>query len=132
MSHFALLTVFAAAAAKPPRPGDWSFGWASIASIAAVSLAIIVCFWALSTYISAQRQRNSNSPWQLFADLCKAHKLSRRDRHMLQRLAGQHQLSQPAMLFVEPSWYSAERAGPSWADRLDELDELRQRLFAAH
>jgi hypothetical protein len=131
MSYFALWTAAAAVAAKPPRPGDWSFGWSGIASIAAVSLAIIVCFWAISTYLSIQRQRNSNSPWQLFADLCKAHKLSRGERQMLQRLAGQHRLELPAMLFVEPSWYSVEKIGLSWGHR-DELDKLRQRLFAAH
>lgn len=132
MSQFALFTAAAALTARPPRPGDWSFGWATIASIAAVSLAIIVCFWAISTYFSAQRQRNSNSPWQLFIDLCKAHKLSRRERHMLHRLAGQHRLDQPAMLFVEPSWYGAEKAGPTWDGRHNELDELRQKLFATH
>jgi hypothetical protein len=131
MSQFALLTVAAALAVKPPRPGDWSFGWTGVASIAEVALAIIVCMWFFSTYFSAHRDRNRHSPWQLFADLCNAHKLSRHDRHLLRRLAGQHRLDQPAMLFIEPSWFSAEKLGPAWGHR-DELEKLRQRLFAAH
>ncbi|HEY2411607.1 MAG TPA: hypothetical protein VGI40_05170 [Pirellulaceae bacterium] len=132
MTHFALLTAAAALAAKPPRPGDWSFGWAAVASIAAVALAIIVCLWTITKYFSAQRERNSNSPWQLFIDLCKAHKLSRRERRLLQRLAGQHPLDQPAMLFVEPSWFSADKIGPNCGCHFDELFRLRNRLFPAH
>jgi hypothetical protein len=132
MSLSLALTTAAILAAKPPKPGDWSFGWAEVASIGAFALAIIVCLWAIQTYLSAQRERNTNSPWYLFIDLCKAHKLSRRERNVLQRLAQQYQLDQPAMLFVEPLWLSAEIAGSAWNQRLDELDRLRHRLFATY
>jgi hypothetical protein len=131
MSQFVLLTTAAALAAKPPKPGDWTFGWDGVASIAAASLAIVVCLWFTSTYYSAERDRNRHSPWQLFADLCKAHKLSRRERYLLQQLAGLYQLDQPAMLFIEPSWYSAEKVAAT-VGQPAELDRLRQRLFAAH
>jgi len=129
MNHFILLTTATSLAAKPPRPGDWSFGWAGVASIAAVSLAIIVFLWTVTTYFAAQRDRNRNSPWQLFADLCKAHKLSRCERKLLYRLAQQHQLDQPAMLFVEPSCYNAEKVGPNSGTH---FDDLRRKLFSTH
>jgi len=132
MSYSLAWTMAAILAVKPPRPGDWSFGWAGVAAIAEFALAIIVCLWALKTYISVQRERNSNSPWHLFLDLCKAHKLSRRERNLLQRLAQQYRLDQPAMLFIEPSWFTVEKAGPGWNDQFDELHRLRQRLFAAY
>ena len=132
MSHFLALTAVAALAAKAPKPGDWSFGWASVASIATVALAIVVCLWIITTYLATERQRNKHSPWRLFTDLCKAHKLSRRERRMVHRLAQELQLDQPAILFVEPWWYSAEKVGPTWEHRVEELDRLKQRLFAIH
>jgi hypothetical protein len=132
MSHFLALTSAAAVAAKTPKPGDWSFGWAGVASIAAAALAIVICLWILSSYLAAERERNKNSPWRLFADLCKAHKLSRRERSIVHRLAQQLQLEQPAILFVEPTWYCAEKVGPSWDQCGEDLDRLRQRLFASH
>ena len=131
MTHSFEFIVTAALAAKPPRPGDWSFGWAGVASIAEVTLAIIVCLWAMTTYFSAQRERINHSPWRLFSDLCSAHKLSRRERQVLKRLASQHRLDQPAILFVEPSWFSAEKLGANWVRRGEEVDRLRQRLFVS-
>lgn len=131
MSHFLTLST-AVILAKPPQPGDWSFGWAGVTSIAEFALAIIVCLWVMKMYFSAQRQRNTNSPRQLFLDLCKAHELSRHERSLLRRLAQQHQLDQPSLLFVEPSWFSAEKTLPAWGRRFDELDQLRQRIFASH
>jgi len=69
MSLSMALTTAAILAAKPPKPGDWSFGWAGVISIGEFALAIIVCLWAVKTYYSAQRERSTNSPWQLFIDL---------------------------------------------------------------
>jgi hypothetical protein len=132
MNNSLSLLVTAALAAKPPRPGDWSFGWAGVASIAEVALAIIVCLWAITTYFSADKERTTNSPQRLFTDLCSAHKLSRRERHLLKWLANAHRLDQPAMLFIEPSWYSAEKLGPTRNRYGDELDRLRQQIFASH
>jgi hypothetical protein len=132
MSNFTPLVVTAMLAAKPPQPGDWSFGWAGVASIAEMALAIVVCLWMIARYFSAHQERSSKSPWRLFFDLCSAHKLSRRERNLLKQLASLHRLEQPAMLFVEPSCYSVEKLGPKWVRREEELDGLRQRLFAAH
>jgi hypothetical protein len=127
-----VLVVTSVLAAKGPKPGDWSFGWMGVASIAEVALAVIICLWIVTTYFSTHRQRESNSPWRLFADLCSTHKLTGRQRRMLKRLAREHELDQPAMLFVEPTWYSAEKVGPGWRRQVEELDGLRQRLFATH
>ncbi len=127
-----MLLVTTSLAAKGPKPGDWSFGWIGVASIAEVALAIIVCSWVIIAYLSAHKQREGDSPWRLFADLCSAHKLSRRQRRILKRLALEQQLEQPATLFIEPSCYSKEKLGPDWVCHADEFDRLRQRLFATH
>jgi hypothetical protein len=131
MNASTMLLVASALAAKGPKPGDWSFGWMSVAAIAEVALAIIVCLWVITVYFSTHRQRETNSPWRLFTDLCSAHKLSGRQRRMLKRLAREHRLEQPAMLFVEPTWYRVEKIGPGWRRHVEELDRLRQRLFAS-
>jgi hypothetical protein len=116
--------------ANAPRPGDWAFGWTSVAMLAAASLAIIVVAWLISRCFTVRQRRISNSPWRLFKDLCLAHNLSNRERQMLARMVQQFRLQQPAALFVEPAWWEAERLGPSWSRRLPEVERLRKRLFA--
>jgi len=114
----------------PPKPGDWSFGWESVGVIAAVSLAMIALIYATITYFRWRRRLRSNSPWCLFNELCSAHQLTRRQRHVIKRLAHQYKLAQPAMLFVEPKWWEPEQLGPTWARHLPELRRLRLRLFS--
>lgn len=131
MTYSVQLILTATLAANRPRPGDWSFGWTTVATIAEVALAIIVCLWAMKTYFFLHRERQGNSPWRLFADLCLAQNLSRRERRILTRLAGHHELDQPAMLFVEPSWWDVPKLGPQWANQKDELNRLKNRLFSS-
>jgi hypothetical protein len=113
-----------------PRPGDWTFGWASVAMLAAASLAIIVVAWLISRSFAVRQRRIGNSPSRLFKDLCLAHNLTNRERQMLGRMAQQFRLQQPAALFVEPAWWEAERLGTSWSRRMPEVERLRKRLFA--
>ena len=120
-------------AAKPqPRPGDWSFGWGSVGIIAAVAIAIIAAIWLTIHYFQSQQQHAQNSPWRLFTDLCALHELTRRQRHVLTRLARQYQLAQPAVLFIEPKWWEADQLGPTWSRHLPELRRLRLQIFSHH
>ena len=75
------------------------------------------------------RMRQRNSPWGLFRSLCSAHRLSARERRLLTHLAWQHQLPQPAMLFLDASLWDAERLGPTWDAQAKKLGSLRERLF---
>lgn len=125
-----MLTMTVTLAAAKPRPGDWSFGWSSVASIAEVSLAIIVCLWMITGYFTSRQERVNNSPWALFHELCSVHKLTRRERQLLKRIAQQHDLAQPAIVFVESAWWEAEKLGSTWARSMPELDGLRSRLFS--
>jgi hypothetical protein len=124
--------ILLAQAGKPnaPRPGDWTFGWTSVAMLAAASLAIIVVAWIVSRSVALRQRRIKNSPSRLFKDLCLAHNLTNRERQMLGRMAQQFRLLQPAALFVEPAWWEAERLGPSWSRRMHDVERLRKRLFA--
>ena len=115
---------------KAPRPGDWSFGWSSVASVAAVSLAVIAVIWLTTRFAAARQQKISNSPWRLFTDLCTAHDLNRRERQLVTRLAQHFQLEHPTLLFIESAWWEADRLGPVWLRCRPELERLRKRLFA--
>ena len=130
--HALQMLTIAALAVKPPppKPGDWSFGWSSVGAIAAVSLVIIATIWLTITYLRVRRRQQRNSPWRLFGDLCSAHQLTRRQRHVLKRLAHQYNLDQPAMLFVEPKWWEPDQLGATWARHLPELRRIRLRLFS--
>jgi hypothetical protein len=116
--------------ANAPRPGDWSFGWDSVAIIAGVALAIIFVAWIVARILAARERKNKNSPWCLLKDLAEAQGLNHRERQLLTRLAQHLQLPEPAALFVEQSYWEADRLGGSWASARPELDKLRKRLFA--
>jgi hypothetical protein len=122
--------LLAQTSAKAPRPGDWQFGWDKVAEVAAGALAIIFVAWLTTRFFAARQRRSSNSPWRLFKELCAAHSLNSRERHLVTRLAQKFRLEQPAALFVEVAWWDAERLGPTWVRRMPELDKLRKRLFA--
>jgi hypothetical protein len=131
--HVALMLVqqlLAQQNAKPPRPGDWAFGWGSVGIIAAVAAAVVLIFWMISRVVAAREQKSKHSPWSLWKELADAHALSARERQLVCRLAKHLRLVQPTALFVEPSSWEVERLGPSWVACRPEIEKLRKRLFA--
>jgi hypothetical protein len=130
MKLFFYLTLLGQARVNGPRPGDWGFGWLSVGIIAAGALAIILAAWVVLRWLSFRESNLTHSPWRLYQDLCAAHGLSHRERQLLLRLARGFRLEQPAVLFVEPAWWDAERLGASFGSQLSALDKLRKKLFA--
>jgi len=124
------LVLLAQASPNAPKPGDWQFGWGSVAIVAGVAVGISLVAWLIMRWFKARERRLSNSPWRLFYDLVAAHELNPRERNLVTRLAQQFRLEQPAMIFAEPAWWEPERLGPAWSRRLPELERLRRRLFA--
>jgi len=70
-----------------------------------------------------------NSHASLFRGLCRVHGLDRKTRGLLKQLAQHHRLSQPALLFVEPKWFSPKTLGTRFASQQKDLMELAKRLF---
>jgi hypothetical protein len=105
-------------------------GWQAIILIVGSAITIIGIFWLTMRLLRSRQKRNANCPWQLFKELCAAHALSHRDRQLLSQLAHEHRLEHPAMLFVEPVWWEADKLGRSWQRSVAELHTLRDRLFA--
>jgi hypothetical protein len=105
-------------------------GWQAVGIIVGTATTLIGMFWLTTRLLRARQKRSTNCPWQLFKELCAAHDLSYRDRQLLTQLAQQHRLEQPAMLFVEPTWWEADKLGRGWQRSLAEIHGLRDRLFA--
>ena len=107
---------------------DWSVVLPVLGALTALFLFVT---WLTLRSLRLRERRLLNSPAKLLAELCAAHGLRHRDRQLVTALARHHNLAQPALLFLEPALWTAERLGATWNRRHGELDELRGRLFAA-
>jgi hypothetical protein len=113
------------------RYGRWELDWDIVLPALGVLVAIgLAITWFILRRLRLRERRTLNSPAKLLAELCTAHGLAHRHRQLLTRLSRHHALAQPALLFIEPSLWSAEKLGPTWDRNRSELETLRARLFA--
>ena len=96
-----------------------------IGGIAALWIGLYVWDWLRKAEEPAPDVATS-----LFVELCRAHRLERGERELLARLAGQRDLAQPAMLFVQPAILAEAAAGAMPEAPL--LAGLAKRLFGEH
>jgi hypothetical protein len=71
----------------------------------------------------------TDSPWQLFRELCAAHGLNRHSRRLLRQLAAARGLASAATLFVEPRHFETKNLPAELKPSTAELTELRAKLF---
>ena len=114
------------------RYGRWPLSYQLSAIAAGVTLALCLAAWLAVRYLLRRERVKINSPAKLLQELFAAHGLRYRQRQLVTRLAKHHRLTQPAILFVEPALWSAERLSPRWDRVRPELDALRKQLFAAY
>lgn len=89
-----------------------------------------VCAWGFArVFVKPENRSAGKGPQGLFRELCRAHGLTFRDWWLLRRLARQHLLSEPALLFLDPRPFEAAVAGDAWRKTAPRLRELRSRLF---
>jgi hypothetical protein len=94
-------------------------------------VALATVLWATSRLLGLRRRRRVyHNPWQLFWDLCKAHRLNWSDRTLLGRLARHHRLGDPARLFLEARYWDEQTMGPAFALEFVRLRALRKQIFA--
>jgi hypothetical protein len=113
--------------------GDEAHLQTSEALITLVFLAcLILLVWLLSR-VRGRRERElrTNSPRGLFRELCQAHRLERRARWLLARLARHYRLQDPGALFLNPRIWHAAEDDAAFAEERQELAELRDRLFGS-
>ena len=70
-----------------------------------------------------------DDPKKLFRELCQAHGIDSRGRRLLWRLASAWNFAQPAEVFLTPAAFEPSRVPGDLRGRLDELKQLRSRLF---
>jgi hypothetical protein len=98
----------------------------------AAGLAVgVLIAWYYSRFSSRRQEDVSpHNPQRLFAELCRAHKLSAAQRRLLEWLAAERQLLQPALVFLDPILLESAIAHADSPNVRQRLTELRSRLFA--
>ena len=130
MNWLLFVALLAQVRVKEPKPGDWAFGWGTVAMIAAVSSVIVLVIWLIMFWLRMREQRTVHSPWRLFHDLCGAHGFTHGEKSLVKQLARAQNLQQPGGVFVEPGWWESERLPPGLSSHFAELEKLRKRIFA--
>jgi hypothetical protein len=95
-------------------------------------LAIVAASWFVVFLWDRYRRellRAANDPRTLFQELCRAHRLSRRERRLLWQAAAYHRLEQPALVFAIPHFVS--QLADSTQPHADTYAGLAVRLFGS-
>ena len=104
--------------------GELVLLWLAVAAV--LIAAVCGVFYLVNRMVHRRRHYNHAA---LFGQLCRLHELDAGSRRLLKRLAGQHNLPQPARLFVDPRWLDSAAAAGTPPNRRAELTALRHRLF---
>jgi hypothetical protein len=99
---------------------------------AGLAMGVLVA-WCLSRWQARRKQRDPSphNPYRLFGELCQAHGLTAAQRRLLEWLAADRELLQPAMAFLDPILLESAIAHAESAGVRKRLVELRSKLFAA-
>lgn len=105
----------------------WYRGWFAFTGLnaafwTAIVVALAAVWWFSAMYLRGGDGHSYDSPSRLFRDLCRAHRLSKREIELLRRLAQERDLETPSLMFVRDEYF---------ADGGEEARQLRERLFAA-
>jgi hypothetical protein len=112
------------------RPGGEQFSLAGLAAVASVGITVVLACWLCSRWLAVRQRRISNHPRRLFAELCRAHRLTRAQQRVLERVARRHHLPHPARVFRDPRLFAREGHDRFSERKRRELEALEQILFA--
>ena len=108
-----------------PAVVDWLY-------IVGGAVGVLAVLWFVARRVlRSEPPKPFRHPTKMFRSLCKAHRLSRRRRRLLERLALAHGLASPGLLFVMPAKLDVRGLDASWQRRQGELDLIKSRLFGA-
>ncbi len=96
--------------------------------VGAVLIGVGTALWS---YLKRRNDMTEqcDDPHKLFRELCLAHQLDSASRRLLLQLADGLNLAQPARVFVTPAAFEPGRVPPDLRGRMDELKQLRAKLF---
>jgi hypothetical protein len=92
-----------------------------------VAVAAVVVWRVLKR--RAARTFSSDSTAKLFRELCAAHGINRSGRRLLKQLADASRITNPAVLFVDPRYFQAEKIPRELRTSAKELRLLHETLF---
>ena len=98
--------------------------------LAVLTIAIIVLCFVSRAMERRARRGHFDSSLGLFLSLAKAHNLGWSECWLLWRLAGCHQLKEPARLFLEPERFDSSNLTDSLLAKHNQLKLLSRRIFA--
>lgn len=90
-----------------------------------------VSVWGVArVFVRPDGQSAQKSSRSLLSELCRAHRLTRREWWFLTRLAHHHRLADPVLVFLDPHWLDPASCGPAWQQHAARLRGLQLALFA--
>lgn len=105
----------------------WGDLWALLGVMLVGAVFVLMLRWL---YRLQQARLNSNDPRHLFADLCRAHRLGRKQRRLLEELAESAALTQPALVFVRADLFEEGQLVVPSEKEAEAYRQLTTRLFA--
>jgi hypothetical protein len=87
--------------------------------LCAVFTAVTAVWCLVQRWVKYRRERTIDDPGLLFHDLCRAQRLSRKEKSQLVELAERRGLEDPSALFVREDYFDGE-----------DVATLREKLFA--
>lgn len=100
----------------------------ALAGIGVAGLVLIVVLMVLAR--RQDEQRPYHDPERLFRQLCRLHRLTRKDRQLVRNLAGECGLELPSLMFVQPERFETAELVEQDVNRQDRIRRLRGQLFA--
>ena len=107
------------------------FHWGDLGAMFGILTGAVLFVLLLRWLYRVQQARiYSNEPRHLFIDLCRAHRLRRRERRLLRELATASHLEQPALVFVRPDLFEPETMLDEKPKKVQAYERLAVKLFA--
>ena len=101
--------------------------WLALAAFGGLAVLLFVLSMI---FPSKEKRRPINGPLRLFWALCRAHRLKLSQRWLLWRIAHEHELRDPALLFVEPELFDVDMLGAGFKNKTADIALLHEQLFA--
>ncbi|MDR0336287.1 MAG: hypothetical protein LBI18_04280 [Planctomycetaceae bacterium] len=88
-----------------------------------------VLFYLLHQYYWKQHVLSLDNPWNLFRELCAAHKLTRLERQILRHIAEERHWDSPLPIFIEPSHLKSALTLKRFEKSQSLIESLLEKLF---